>query len=180
MPSSKQSFLGNLTLSPAAVKLLMNVWPPFVGMRIHVVKISADWRHVRIRMKLGLLNRNFVGTHFGGALFAMVDPFCMIPMMQVLGPDYLVWDKAGRIDFVAPGRGTVYADIHLTDAQVEEARARTADGDKFEPTYVVEVVDSKGTLVARVEKTLYIRKRREAQGAGAAGRSPGARAKGVQ
>jgi acyl-coenzyme A thioesterase PaaI-like protein len=141
---------------------LMNAWPPFVGMRIHVEKISPDWRHVRIRMKLGLLNRNFVGTHFGGALFAMVDPFCMIPMMQVLGKDYLVWDKAGRIDFIAPGRGTVHADIHLTDEQVAQARAKTAEGEKFEPTYTTDIVNAKGEVVARVEKTLYIRKRREA------------------
>lgn len=161
MSSSKQSFLGNLSLSPTALKRLMNVWPPFVGMRIHVVRISADWRHVRIRMKLGMLNRNFVGTHFGGALFAMVDPFCMIPMMQVLGRDYIVWDKAGRIDFVSPGRGTVYADIVLTDEQVAEAKAKTAGGDKYEPSFSVDIVDSKGVLVARVEKTLYIRKRQD-------------------
>jgi acyl-coenzyme A thioesterase PaaI-like protein len=162
MSSSKQSFLGNLSISPSMLRHLMNAWPPFVGMRIHVEKISPDWRHVRIRMKLGLLNRNFVGTHFGGALFAMVDPFCMIPMMQVLGKDYLVWDKAGRIDFIAPGRGTVHADIHLTDEQVAQARAKTAEGEKFEPTYTTDIVNAKGEVVARVEKTLYIRKRREA------------------
>jgi acyl-coenzyme A thioesterase PaaI-like protein len=161
MSSSKQSFLGNIALSPAKLRHLMNVWPPFIGMKIHVEKISPDWRHVRIRMKLGLLNRNFVGTHFGGALFSMVDPFCMIPMMQLLGKDYLVWDKAGRIEFVAPGRGTVYADIRVSDEQLSEARARTADGGKFEPTYPIDIVDAKGELIARVEKTLYIRKRRE-------------------
>ncbi|HEX4859056.1 MAG TPA: DUF4442 domain-containing protein [Usitatibacteraceae bacterium] len=161
MSSSKQSFLGNVALSPSKLRHLMNAWPPFVGMRIHVVRISADWRHVRVRMKLGLLNRNFVGTHFGGALFAMVDPFAMIPMMQVLGREYLVWDKAGRIEFIAPGRSTVYADIHLTDEQVEEAKAQTAGGDKFEPVRSIDIVDDKGTLVARVEKTLYIRRRPE-------------------
>ncbi len=168
MSSSKQSFLGNLAISPSKLKHLMNVWPPFVGMRIHVEQVAADWKHVRVRMKLGLLNRNFVGTHFGGALFAMVDPFCMIPMMQLLGRDYLVWDKAGRIEFVAPGRGTVYADIRLTDEQIAEAKAKTVHGEKYEPTMHIEIVNGKGELIARVEKKLFIRKRREAQEHGAA------------
>lgn len=161
MSSSKQDLLAKMDIKPSSLKRMMNLWPPFIGMRIHVVTIAADWKHVRVRMKLGLLNRNAVGTHFGGALFAMVDPFCMIPMMHLLGREYLVWDKAGCIDFIAPGRGTVYADIHFTDEQIAEAKAKTASGEKFEPTYPIDIVDTNGTLVARVEKTLYIRKRQD-------------------
>jgi acyl-coenzyme A thioesterase PaaI-like protein len=162
MASTSQGFYSRIRLSPNVLRWLMNCWPPFLALRVHIEHIAPDWHHLRVRMKLGLRNRNFVGTHFGGGLFAMVDPFCMIPMMQILGKDYVVWDKAGRIDFIAPGRRTVFADIRFTPAQVAEARAKTAGGARFEPTFAIDILDDEGTLVARVEKTLYIRKRREA------------------
>ena len=139
----------------------MNWWPPFLGMRIHIEHISPDWRQVRMRMKLGWRNRNYVGTHFGGGLFTMTDPYFMIMMMHQLDNRYLVWDKSARIDFVSPGRTTVYANFRLTAEQIEEVRHKTASGGKFEPTYSVDVVDAAGTVVAHVEKTLYIRKKPE-------------------
>ena len=43
-------------------------------------------------MKLSLRNQNYVGSHFGGGLFSMTDPFYMLMLMNVLGSEYLVWD----------------------------------------------------------------------------------------
>ncbi len=159
MSSSKQGFYSRLSLSPTVFRHFMNLWPPFWGMRIHILSISDDWRHIRMRMKLSLRNKNYVGTHFGGGLFAMVDPFYMLMLSNILGRDYLVWDKSAQIEFITPGRGTVFADFSLDDAAIGEIKVRTADGDKFEPTYLVEIVDAQGKLVARVKKTLYIRRK---------------------
>ncbi len=138
----------------------MNLWPPFWGMRIHIEHIADDWRQIRIRMKLSLRNKNYVGSHFGGGLFAMTDPFYMLMFLNLLGRDYLVWDRSASIEFVQPGRSTVYARFHITDAMLEEVRAKTSSGDKFEPTYRIDVVDAEGKIIARIDKTLYIRKKR--------------------
>ena len=108
-----------------------------------------------------LLNRNYVGTHFGGSLFAMTDPFFMIMMMKNLGPRYLVWDKAGTVRFLKPARGTVTARFLLPVERIAEARAATESGDKHEPKFLVEIVDAQGVVVADVEKTLYIRRKKE-------------------
>ncbi len=159
MSSSKQGFWSRFRVTPGMFRVVMNCWPPFIGMRIHIEHIAPDWRHVRMRMKLGFSNKNYVGTHFGGGLFAMADPYYMIMMMHQLDSGYVVWDKSARIDFVSPGRTTVYADFHLTQEQVDEVKQMTADGSKFEPTYAVDVVGTDGRVVARVEKTLYIRKK---------------------
>jgi acyl-coenzyme A thioesterase PaaI-like protein len=161
MSATKQGFYSRLSLSPANFRRFMNLWPPFWGMRIHILTISDDWRHVRMRMKLGLRNKNYVGTHFGGGLFAMVDPFYMIMMSNILGRGYLVWDKSAQIDFISPGRTTVFADFRLDEAALAEVLAQTAGGEKFEPTYSVDIVDTEGKLVARVRKTLYIRRNLE-------------------
>ena len=82
----------------------MNIWPPFLFSGILVEEIGDDWRYARVRLKLRWYNRNYVKTQFGGALFAMVDPFWMILTLEALRHDYIVWDKAGEIEFVAPGR----------------------------------------------------------------------------
>ncbi len=141
------------------MKTLFNLWPPFRGAGVRVREIAPDFRSVTVELRMRLLNRNYVGTHFGGSLFAMTDPFFMIMMMKNLGPDYLVWDKAGTVRFLKPARGTVTARFRLAEESIVAARAATESGEKHEPKFVVEIVDAQGVTVADVEKTLYIRKK---------------------
>ncbi|AAQ61014.1 DUF4442 domain-containing protein [Chromobacterium violaceum] len=141
------------------IKLLFNLWPPFLGAGIRVHKLSPDFRQAEVRLKLGLGNRNYVGTHFGGSLYAMTDPFYMLMLLRQLGGDYYVWDKAGRIDYVKPGRGVVRALFHLSDEQLADIRERTAGGDKHLPEMTVEIRDADDELVATVHKTLYVRRK---------------------
>jgi acyl-coenzyme A thioesterase PaaI-like protein len=155
-----QGYLSKLEVGPRLMRFLFGFWPPFRGMGIRVREIAPDFRSVVVELRQRLLNRNFVGTHFGGSMFAMADPFYMIMMMQVLGREYLVWDKAGTIRFLKPGRGTLVARFEVTQAMVDEVVERTAGGDKFEPTYAVDLVNAQGETVARVEKTLHIRRKK--------------------
>ena len=141
------------------MRWLFNLWPPFRGMGIRVAEIAPDYRKVRVQLKMQLLNRNFVGTHFGGSMFAMADPWFMIMMMHVLGREYVVWDKAGTVRFLKPAKGTVTARFTLDEADVARAREATASGGKYEPKFRVDIVDAEGVTVADVEKTLYIRKK---------------------
>ncbi|WIF67796.1 DUF4442 domain-containing protein [Metapseudomonas otitidis] len=141
----------------------LNLYPPYLGAGIRVRQISADFRLVRVKMGLGWYNRNYVRTQFGGSLYSMTDPFYMLMLMQLLGRDYIVWDKAAHIDFIAPGRGPVYAEFHIDDELIERIRQHTAGGDKYLPDLHVDVHDGQGTLVARVRKTLYVRLKPQAR-----------------
>ncbi len=143
--------------SPRALRLLLNVYPPYLMTGIVVREIAPDWRRVVVSMKLRWYNRNYFGTHFGGSLFAMTDPFYAIMLARNLGPDYIVWDRSAEIEFLRPGRGTVTAVFELAPQQVAAVLAATAGGDKHQPTWPVEVRDERGEVVARVCKTLYVR-----------------------
>ena len=145
--------------SPRSLRRILNLWPPFLFAGIHVAEISPDWRRVRVELRMRPWNRNYVGTHFGGSLFAMTDPFRMIPVLRCLGPDYIVWDKAGEIEFVKPGKGTVHALFELDDAVLDELRAATAGGDKVLRWFENTVTDAEGEIVARVRKQLYVRRK---------------------
>ena len=135
----------------------MGWWPPFLGAGIRVRSFSEDFRDVVVELRLGRLNRNYVGTHFGGSLYAMCDPFYMIMLLHNLGSDYLVWDKSGAIEYVAPGRGTVSARFSLSEARIAEIRAQAAGGDRVLPEFAVDVTDEAGAVVAKVRKTIYVR-----------------------
>lgn len=154
-----QGFLRNLQIGPRALRLGINLWPPFIGAGIKVLHIAPDFSRVKVRMRLRWFNRNYVGTHFGGSLFAMTDPFFALMLMHRLGRDYIVWDKRAQIHFKAPGRGIVTAEFHLDADEVEAVRAQTLGGEKYEPCYSVDVLDEQGTVVARVDKTLYVRRK---------------------
>ena len=146
-------------MNARTLRRLFAVWPPFRFSGIRVEALSDDWRYARVRLKLRWYNRNHVRTHFGGALFAMADPFWMIMVMETLHHDYVVWDKAGAIDFVAPGRADVFAEFVLDEAVLDELRAATADGSKYLRWFAVEVRTAAGELVARVRKQLYVRRK---------------------
>ncbi len=139
----------------------MNFWPPFLFAGIRVDEWTDDWRCARVHLKLHWYSRNFVGTQFGGSLFAMTDPVYMIMTLQVLGRDYIVWDKAAEIEFLAPGREDAYAEFHLDDAALDEIRAATANGDKYLRWFETEVKAAGGEVIARVRKQIYVRRKRE-------------------
>ncbi|AQW70472.1 DUF4442 domain-containing protein [Pseudomonas putida] len=145
------------------LRWMLNLYPPYLGAGIRVQHISPDMRSIRVAMKLTRWNRNYVGTQFGGSLYAMVDPFYMLLLIERLGRDYIVWDKAASIDFITPGKGPVYAEFHVDDALLDDIRQQTATGKKCLPRLQVDIRDGAGELVARVDKTLYVRLKPQAR-----------------
>lgn len=145
--------------SPSGLRRILNLYGPYLGAGVRVRYLARDYREAQVEMKLRWYNRNYVGTHFGGSLFSMVDPFYMLLLMNTLGRQYIVWDASAAIDFVKPGRGTVKAHFVVTDAMLEDIRQHTANGDKYLPTYTVNVLDDNNELIAKVSKTLYIRRK---------------------
>jgi acyl-coenzyme A thioesterase PaaI-like protein len=144
---------------PALFRLMMNLWPPFLGAGICVKRISADWRHVVVTLTRRWYNRNAMGTHFGGSLFAMTDPFYMLMLIQNLGKHYAVWDQSARVEFVKPVKQRVEAAFHLDQARIDRIVRRAAGGEKHFEDFIIEVMDGSRTVVAKVTKTVYVRKK---------------------
>jgi acyl-coenzyme A thioesterase PaaI-like protein len=146
-------------MNATLLRWIFNLWPPFAGSGIHVTRISHDWRQARVELRMRPWNRNYVGTHYGGNLFSMTDPFWMFMTLQSLGREYIVWDQAGSIDFLKPGRGTVAAEFRLDEAVLETMRAATAGGERYLHWFETDIVDAGGEVVARVRKQVYVRRK---------------------
>lgn len=138
---------------------LVSLYPPYLGAGVRVSYPKDDPYRIVVRMGLHWWNKNLFGTQFGGSLYSMCDPHFVFIVMRNLGPGYLVWDKAASIEFLKPGRGRVTATFHVPPEQIEVIRAAAERGEKVEPVLTAEVVGDDGTLVARVTKRLWVRKK---------------------
>lgn len=92
-------------------------------------------------------------------MYACVDPMYMIMLIKLLGPGYVVWDKAASIRFRKPGKSTLFATFRLDDAELDAVRDLTASGAPIDRTYNVDLVDAEGVVHASVEKVIYIRRK---------------------
>jgi hypothetical protein len=135
-------------------------YPPFLGAGVRLKSISEDLRTIEVHMPLCFWNRNYVGTHFGGSLYTMCDPFFMLILISNLGPDYVVWDKAATIRFKKPGKGLVKAVFHVPEERIEEIRAQADAQGKIEPQFQTAVTDVEGNVIAEVDKLLYVRRKK--------------------
>jgi len=136
-----------------------NFYPAMWGTGGRISYIASDWREMRVEIPLRLRTRNYVGTIFGGSMYAAVDPWYMIMLIKNLGADYVVWDKAASIRFLRPGRSTLEARFLLDEAELQDIRRVLETERSVDRIYPVELIDREGTVCARVEKTVYVRRR---------------------
>ncbi|MDF1561661.1 MAG: YiiD C-terminal domain-containing protein [Deltaproteobacteria bacterium] len=141
---------------------LVSVYPPYLGAGVRLTHVAEDLLTMEVEMKLTPLNRNYVGTHFGGSLYSMCDPFFMLILMEALGEGFVVWDQEATIRFKKPGRGKVRARFSVSPAEVESIRHDAIKHRKTSPVFRTKVTDEQGEVVAEIEKTLYVRQREAA------------------
>jgi acyl-coenzyme A thioesterase PaaI-like protein len=146
-------------VKPGLLRFLVNLYPPYIGAGVRIASIEPDWSEMVVELKLRFYNRNYVGTHYGGNLFTMTDPFHMLMLIHRLGPEYKVWDQRAEITYLKPGRGRVRATMGVTEAQLQQIREATDNGAKHLPRFLVEIIDEQGDVVATVDKTLYVRRK---------------------
>lgn len=136
-----------------------NFFPAYRGTGGRVEGIAHDWKMVKIRLPLNWRTRNYVGTIYGGSIYASVDPMYMLMLIKILGRDYIVWDKAAAIRFRRPGRSTLYATFQLNDSEILRIKQLLEKEESIDRHYQVDLVDQDGIVHASVEKTIYIRKK---------------------
>lgn len=148
-----------MKFTPKLLKRILNLYPPYLGAGVKVTYISEDWRELRVSMSLRWFNRNAVGTHFGGSLYSMIDPHLMLLLMQLLGKEYLVWDKAANIEFIKASKRKLTSVIKVSNKDLEVIKKNTDNGEKYFSNFIVEIRDEDNDLVTRVKKTIYIRRK---------------------
>ena len=136
-----------------------NLFPAYRGTGGRVIYVAADWHEVRVKLPLNWRTRNYVGTIYGGSIYGAIDPIYMLMLMRILGPGYIVWDKAANVRFRKPGKGTLFAEFLLTPEEIREIKGLAENARSIDRVYNVELKDKDGVVHAQIEKTLYISKK---------------------
>lgn len=153
------SSLTRIRLSATQLRRALNLWPPYrLGPGIRVDEISQDFTYARTSLPMRFYNQNYVGTHFGGSLYSMVDAMYMLMLINILGREFIVWDMAAKIEYRKPGKGTVTADFCIPDTLIASLR-ELEPNEKTVLDLDVNVVDEVGDVVAHVVKTEYVRRK---------------------
>ncbi|PZX54152.1 DUF4442 domain-containing protein [Algoriphagus chordae] len=141
----------------------INWYPPFLFSGIKVIDYAEDFSMFRTQLKLRWYNQNLIGTAFGGSLYAMCDPFFMFIVLIQLGDEYIVWDKTASIEFVKPGKGTVYAEFKVSPSQIAEIKTAVDRDGKGVFEFPCEVKDAYGNIIAKLQKGIYVRRKDHAK-----------------
>jgi acyl-coenzyme A thioesterase PaaI-like protein len=121
-----------------------------------LLKVSEDLMYVKIKIPLSIKNRNFVGTIFGGSLFSATDPIYMIQLMNILGDDYVVWDKSATIKFKRPAKEIVFAEFIFSEEDLNLIKTEVSKNGEFNLVKTPNIVDKNGTIIAELSKTIYV------------------------
>ena len=135
----------------------INWYPPFLGAGIRVASFSDDFTRFDVELRARWYNRNLFGTHFGGSLYMMSDPFYLFIVTMNLGPGYVVWDKSASMDFVKPAKGTISGVFEISRERLDAIRADITESGKNTYHFETDLTDAEGTVVARVVKEVYVR-----------------------
>ncbi len=149
-----------MRITPRRLAIGMSLWIPNLFSGIRVRRFSDDWTHATVELHVNPFTRNYVKTAFGGSMSAMTDPYFFMLVMHQLGPDYVVWDTRGEIEFVKPGRGVLTAEFSVPTQKAAELRERAHGGARVLEWFETVITDREGDVVARVRREVYVREKK--------------------
>ncbi|WP_339622750.1 DUF4442 domain-containing protein [uncultured Winogradskyella sp.] len=137
-------------------KYSFNWSPMYRRSTAKLIEVSDDLHYVKIRLKLNWKNRNYAGSIFGGSMLAATDPIYMIQLIQILGEDYVVWDKAVEARYKKPGKGTIYGEFIFTTKEIISIKQLVAAHYETDIVKTMNLVDANQNIIATFNKTVYI------------------------
>ena len=137
---------------------LLELYPPFLPMRIKVLEIAEQWRVVRILLPLNARSRNPGGVMFGGYQATLADPIAALACARVF-PSYSVWTRAMAISFDHGGNSDLEMRFALTREQEEVIRMQLGTEGRATPTFEYGYLRSDGVRCTVIRNTVAIRPR---------------------
>jgi len=133
---------------------LLNLYPAFFFFGA-TVKFEKNFLGARIRLPLRWYYRNGHGTFFGGAILAVSDPFPAIMLSKAL-PWAKTWTKSHSVDFLKPGKTTLYAHITIQEEDIASAKEALETEGKYIKTFEYYFKNKDGDEIALIKSTVYM------------------------
>ena len=150
------AFLSKYFKQNALFKILFNFSPMYRRSNARLIHVSEDIHNVKIKISLNYKNRNYMGTMFGGSMLSATDPIYMIQLLQILGDDYVVWDKSTNIRFKKPANQHTFALFEFSPEEIKQIREDVAQNNEIDLVKTLTIEGNENQVFAIVEKTIYI------------------------
>lgn len=134
-----------------------NLSPMYKRSVAKITYVSEDLLNIKIKLPISYKNRNYVNSIFGGSMFSAVDPIPMVQLINLIGDDYVVWDKSAEIYFKRPAKENLFAEFQYTNEELQEIKANVKLHNEIEIVKTTKLTDKeKTTVFCEVKKTIYI------------------------
>jgi len=137
-------------------RISLNFFPAYRATGAKIIFISDDWKEVHIKLGLNWITKNYVGTVFGGSIYGALDPIYMVQLINILGKEYIVWDKSANVKFIKPIKNDVFAKFLITEDLIDNIKEKIKNDKKYTITLKVNFQDNDGVIYSEVEKIIYI------------------------
>jgi len=138
-------------------KIGFNMSPMYRRSTARIVNTSKDLMRVDIKLPISYKNKNYVSSIYGGSMFSAVDPIPMVQLINILGDDYVVWDKSAEIFFKRPARENLFATFEYTNEELESIKKRVAKEKEMEIIKTTKLTNKDRSIIfCEVNKTIYI------------------------
>ncbi len=122
-----------------------------------IIYMSKDSSHSLSRIKISWKNRNYMNSIYGGSIFSAVDPIPMMQLIQLLGKEYVVWDKSAEVFFKRPAREDLYFEIIFTIEEIKAIQETISKENEMTFSKCIALTDKKQeTIYCEIEKRIYI------------------------
>ena len=137
-----------------------NLSPMYRRSTARIIRVSNDLLYVQIKLPISYKNKNYVNSIFGGSLFSSVDPIPMIQLINLIGNDYVVWDKSSEIYFRKPAKENLFAEFIFTNVEIDEIKKKIRTENEIDIVKNTSLTNKEKTIVyCEVKKTIYIAKK---------------------
>ena len=149
--------IGRKFMSEAKLfKIGFNLSPMYRRSTGRITVVSKDLLKIDIKIPLSYKNRNYVGTIYGGSLYSATDPIYMVQLINILGSDYVVWDKSSEIKYKRPAKKIAFATFEFTKQEIENIKERVVKEKEVDLIKELNIIGPNGEVYCELSKVLYI------------------------
>jgi len=132
-------------------------YPPFWLMRIKVLSLSSDWRHITLRLPLNAFSRNMGDCMFGGYQTALADPIAALACNRVLNRQYNVWTRHQEVDFRHVGNSDLELRFDFNEDIEKQIHIDLNNKGRSTPTFEYGFYRADGVKCTHIKNTVAIR-----------------------
>ena len=80
----------------------------------------------------------------------------MIQLIQILGDEYIVWDKMATIKYKRPANAKTNVLFQFSDKEIDDIKMQVSELNEINIVKHLNLISDKGEVFAELEKTIYI------------------------